>query len=174
MYTGADSAEALNADRTQLCRLPNLPTIRRAHSMSGSMVCGGYDSEAWYSCFNFQNGTWKTLPFTLQEKRRYHVSWTRSGGNSRLLGGYDYDGSSSTSELVSESGSVTGFPMKYNTMYACSIELEDRVIVTGGYYTRNTVSIYYDDGWHQDLADLNTGRFWHSCSHYISENEQVY
>ena len=112
LYTGADSAEALNADGTQLCRLPNLPTIRRAHSMSGSMVCGGYDSEAWYSCFNFQNGTWKTLPFTLQEKRRYHVSWTRSDGQSRLFGGRY---SPLTSELVSESGSIAGFPLKHET-----------------------------------------------------------
>ena len=57
--------------------------------------------------------------------------------------------------------------------YACSIEFEDHVILTGGTYTKNTVSIYNDDGWVKDLANLNTGRFKHSCSHYISNNDLV-
>ena len=111
----ATSVEAINADWTRLCVLPDLPTQRRHHTMSGSMVCGGRDTYAMRSCHKFQNGAWKLMPFSLLEKRRYHVSWTRSGGKSRLLGGYDNDGSSTTSELVSESGSIAGFPMKYKT-----------------------------------------------------------
>ena len=57
--------------------------------------------------------------------------------------------------------------------HACSIELEDQVIVTGGYYTKNTVSIYNDAGWVKDLANLNTGRRGHSCSHFTSDNDLV-
>merc|ERR1719342_1710190 len=141
--TAGTSAEALNADGTQLCRLPSLPKLRRCHSMDGSMICGGFDSHAQKSCIKFQYGAWKTMPFSLQQIRRYHVSWIRSDGKIRLLGGYD---SQSTSELVSETGSAAGFPLKYKIRWACSIEFEDQVIVTGGEYTRNTVSIYNDDG----------------------------
>ena len=107
------SVEAYNADGTRLCRLPNLPSSgehRVDHSMSGSIICGGYDTPK--SCIKFQNGAWKTMPFSLQEKRADHVSWTRSDGKFRLIGGRY---SSSTSELVSESGSITGFALKYST-----------------------------------------------------------
>jgi len=170
LQTANYSAEALYSNGTRLCRIPDIPREVNFHTMSGSLVCGGEHNYELY-CINFENGTWKTMPFMLQEERVDHVSWRRADGKTRLLGGLY---SPFTSELVSDSGSVSGFPMKYSTMNACSIELEDRVIVTGGYYTRNTVSIYYDDGWHQDLADLNTGRYWHSCSHYISGNELKY
>ena len=108
------SVEALNADGTRLCLLPNLPTFRRYHSMSGSMVCAGVDADALKSCIKFQNGAWKKMPFSLQERRDYHVSWTRSDGKCRLLGG---EFSLLTSELVSETGSVAGFPLKYDTKY---------------------------------------------------------
>ena len=110
--TAGTSVEALNADGTRLCRLPNLPKIRRMHSMDGSMICGGYDSHAQKSCIKFQYGAWKTMPFSLQQIRFYHVSWTRSDGKIRLLGGsYSF----LTSELVSEAGSIKGFPLKYDT-----------------------------------------------------------
>ena len=56
---------------------------------------------------------------------------------------------------------------------ACSIEFDDQVIVTGGYYTKNTVSIYNDDGWVQDLANLTTGRYLHSCSYFTSDDDLV-
>ena len=110
--TATTNAEALNADGTWLCRLPNLPKYRRQHSMDGSMICGGYDSHAQKSCIKFQYGAWKTMPFSLQQIRFYHVSWTRSDGKIRLLGGsYSF----LTSELVSEAGSIKGFPLKYDT-----------------------------------------------------------
>ena len=112
--TAGTSAEALNADGTRLCRLPSLPKYRRQHPMDGSMICGGYDSHAQKSCIKFQNGAWKTMPFSLQKIRYIHVSWTRSDGKIRLLGGSASE-SLSTSELVSETGSVAGFPLKYKT-----------------------------------------------------------
>ena len=110
------SVEALNADGSRLCLLPDLPTRRRYHSMSGSMVCGGYDSNARNSCINFQDGAWKTKPFPLQESRNYFVSWARLHGKSRLLGGdLNHPSALLTSEIVSESGSNAGFPLKYQT-----------------------------------------------------------
>ena len=108
--TAGTFVEALNADGTRLCLLPNLPSGRRWHTMSGGMVCGGWDARK--SCIKFQNGAWKKMQFSLQQERFGHVSWTRSGGKSRLFGGRL---SLLTSELVSESGSISGFPLKYKT-----------------------------------------------------------
>ena len=110
--SAAHSVEALNADGTRLCRLPSLPKIRLQHSMDGSMICGGVGITQ-KSCIKFQYGAWKTMSFSLQEGRYCHVSWTRSDGKIRLLGGAYYP---LTSELVSEAGSITGFPLKYKTM----------------------------------------------------------
>ena len=57
---------------------------------------------------------------------------------------------------------------------ACSIQLEDIVILTGGGYTKNTVSVYSTDGWVEDLPDLLTGRYHHGCGHYVNnENKMV-
>ena len=55
-----------------------------------------------------------------------------------------------------------------NYRYACSIPLDDKVIVTGGYYTLTTVSEYNTDGWMRDLANLTQGRRVHSCTSFLS------
>ena len=59
--------------------------------------------------------------------------------------------------------------------WACAIPDEDtvNVIITGGYYTRNTVSVYSVEGWHWDLPPLNTGRYNHACSSYWSGERRV-
>ena len=57
--------------------------------------------------------------------------------------------------------------------WACGIPLEDSVIVTGGYDTFNTVSVYNVEGWLEDLPPLNTGRFHHACSSYLSGETRV-
>ena len=57
--------------------------------------------------------------------------------------------------------------------HSCAIEFEDEVIVTGGNWRRSTVSVYNDDGWVQDLAPLNKGRYGHACGHYTSDNDLV-
>ena len=101
--------------------------------------------------------------------------------------------SSQTSEVVSETGTEAGFPLKYKTKWkcqisiewaymwflfnfhrqACSIQFEDQVIVTGGLNTNNKVSVYTDDGWIQDLAPFKHGRWGHSCGHYTSDDDIV-
>ena len=54
---------------------------------------------------------------------------------------------------------------------ACSITNgEEEVIITGGYFTLSTVSVYNLDGWTGDLPSLNTGRYYHACGKYISQN----
>ena len=57
--------------------------------------------------------------------------------------------------------------------WACGIEFADQVIVTGGLATKKIVSIYNVDGWVQDLANLNEGRYGHSCSHFTSGDDLV-
>ena len=56
---------------------------------------------------------------------------------------------------------------------ACSIPLEDRMIITGGYYTKTIVSEYNQEGWVGDLASLNVGRYGHGCSSFVSGAERV-
>ena len=61
---------------------------------------------------------------------------------------------------------------------ACSINLGDHVVITGGYIsdTQTTVSIvsrYNDDGWVSDMASLNQARNSHGCTSYTSGGEQV-
>ena len=40
------------------------------------------------------------------------------------------------------------------------------MLVTGGYYTRTTVSQYNEAGWVRDLPQLQQGRYLHGCSSY--------
>ena len=53
--------------------------------------------------------------------------------------------------------------------YACSISPDDdTMIMTGGYDTLKTVSLYDRQGWSRDLANLNTGRKSHACGHFAN------
>ena len=58
---------------------------------------------------------------------------------------------------------------------ACSIELSDKVIITGGYdwTTRfKKASVYDLSGFVEDLPDFNVARFDHGCGSYLNENNQ--
>ena len=69
--------------------------------------------------------------------------------------------------------------------YACSIPdpSSATVLVTGGYYTLNTVSRYCTvlycncryglEGWLEDLPPLNMGRYYHGCGGYVSGGDLV-
>lgn len=49
------------------------------------------------------------------------------------------------------------------------------MIITGGRYTRTTVSQYSPAGHVSDLPSLNVGRWYHACGTFVSSNfEQVY
>ena len=56
---------------------------------------------------------------------------------------------------------------------ACSIQLKDFVLVTGGFQTKTKVSIYGVDGWINDLPELKIGRFDHGCGYYLHKEEIV-
>ena len=51
--------------------------------------------------------------------------------------------------------------------------MDKYVVITGGYYTKATVSKYDKTGWMMDLTSLNSGRYYHACGYYTlrSRNE---
>ena len=69
--------------------------------------------------------------------------------------------------------------MIIDTLYfsgACSIELEDKVILTGGVIDSeesSIVSIYGRDGWLRDLPNLQSIRRSHGCGHYVDDSNRV-
>ena len=67
-------------------------------------------------------------------------------------------------------------PFFVDTVYfsmACSIELDDKVIVTGGYYTPTRVDVYNIEGWNMELPQLITGRYNHGCGHFINSDDKM-
>ena len=57
--------------------------------------------------------------------------------------------------------------------YACSIQLEESVIITGGEWSENRVQQYNLAGSMGRLPDLNTEREDHACGHYLHNGEVV-
>ena len=62
---------------------------------------------------------------------------------------------------------------------ACSIELPEMFILTGGADTRydtlalTTVSRYSTSGWMEDLPELNEGRRNHGCGYFFNDDMQT-
>ena len=163
------------------------------HTLEDSgLMCGGSMTSASCVQWNSVNGTWKEY-LTLNVTRKYHVSWTPDPNiGTYLMGGAR--GSRNTTTLIKPVGSQEpGFSLKYNTLYiwmklldnlfcncvyysfACAIEDPDTqtVVITGGWWTRTTVSVYGLQGWVEDLQPLNIRRYWHACSSYMSAGTRV-
>ena len=60
---------------------------------------------------------------------------------------------------------------------ACAIELEDTVVVTGGWSLFTgpfaTVQVYTISGPQEQLPDLMTGRYQHACAHFVDSENRV-
>ena len=57
---------------------------------------------------------------------------------------------------------------------ACSIDMGQSVVITGGYNTKRTVTEYKEDGDHAEMPPLITGRYNHGCSSFMdSDNNMV-
>ena len=61
---------------------------------------------------------------------------------------------------------------------ACAIELEDTVVVTGGYTDTYsgpiaTVQVYNISGAQEQLPDLLTARHSHACAHFLDSQNRV-
>ena len=57
--------------------------------------------------------------------------------------------------------------------YACAIPDNEAVVITGGVATPRTVSVYSPQGWEEDMSQLNTGRYQHACTSYMSAEKRV-
>ena len=91
-----------------------------------------------------------------------------------LIGGKDAMSKKSTELVMMNTNvSVQGFPLKYQTSGACSIELEEEVIVAGGHHTAAIVSVYNINGWDRDLPNLNQGRISPACGHYVTDYNEL-
>jgi len=173
LVTGGDGAyrdaEILFTNGTSLCSLPDMPQLKEWHTQSGLTTCGGYLSNIndALSCLKFVAGSWTTLTDSLLYPRFDHSSWVTPNGDIILIGGYE---SPNTTEIVYQNGtSIRSFDLMYETVYACSIELPEMFILTGGQY-KNTVSRYNLSGWLGDLPDLNEGRSSHGCGFFYNED----
>ena len=65
---------------------------------------------------------------------------------------------------------------KFNIFFcslACSIELEEMVVVTGGCCAITRVMAYNNDGPMYRLPDMPTAREKHACSHYVDSNNNL-
>ena len=51
--------------------------------------------------------------------------------------------------------------------------MTDTVILTGGRYSANRVQEYNLQGSVARLPDLNTGRYYHACGHYVNDDKQI-
>lgn len=165
------SVEVLQSDGSSLCSLPDLPNDYFGHTQSGLVTCGGAYTQT--SCYTFSSGVW-TKSHSLLHSRVGHSVWSSPLGTV-LIGGGDSASPTTTELLMTDGQSTDLFSLKYDTIRACSIELEETVILTGGLYTMNKVSIYTSSGWIEDLPDLLQGRSTHGCGHYMNDdNKMVY
>merc|ERR1711973_933666 len=150
-----------------------MPQSKYYHTQSSLAACGGVYSDTRRNCIKFEDGSWTTLTDNLVEKREYHSSWITPDGDILLIGG-DY--SRTTTEIVYQNGtSIRSFDLKYDIEDACSIELPEMFILTGGVDTLTTVSRYSTSGWMEDLPELNEGRSLHGCGYYFNgDMERVF
>ncbi len=55
----------------------------------------------------------------------------------------------------------------------CAIEFPDEVILTGGMDDPNNVTAYDLEGFKRHLPNLVNGRYFHGCSHFTNNYEQL-
>ena len=63
--------------------------------------------------------------------------------------------------------------IKFIRRYACAIQLEDMVIMTGGHGSETRVQSYDLSGPLARLPDLRSGRINHGCGHYVHNGKLV-
>ena len=102
-WGGADTtAEFYDPETERSCRLPDLPSSRKAFTLDGTLACGLGNCTIWSS----DSGAWDDSYTLIEQNRHYHNSWTPSSGEGTyILGGYYGD---QTTELLKPDGSVEG------------------------------------------------------------------
>jgi len=181
-YSSDKKAELYNPASGNSCPVQHLQQDRLWHSSCGGLVCGGEGSRSssWssqQSCERITGTEVSPLPsLTLRQERYHHLCWSLTADEVMLLGGRR---SPNTTEIVYGSSSSKGFTLPYETSRACGIEVGDHYIVTGGYdydapeETLNTVAKYSQSGLVDYLPSLNTRRYQHACSSFISDSGET-
>jgi len=180
LLTGGESfdeeevpVEVLDTNGSFICNLPQLSPYNYGHTQSGLTACGFMVP----NCVKFVSGEWKTVIENTLYPRESHSSWMNPEGGIHLIGG---DDTSSTTEIVYENGTnIRSFDLKYDTDRACSIELPEMFILTGGSFrpfeAETKVSKYTKSGWTEDLPDLNEARKNHGCGFFYNDDmERVF
>merc|ERR1711973_662937 len=163
------SSEVLFTNGSSICELPPLTYERYHHTQSGLTACGGNGRYTLRGCIKFEAGSWTNLTDDLTTLREEHSSWMMADGGILLMGGVI----STSTEIVYQNGtSIRSFDLKYRADSACSIELPEMFILTGGFDTMTTVSRYTTDGWMEDLPELNVGRRGHGCGYFYNDDMQ--
>ena len=53
---------------------------------------------------------------------------------------------------------------------ACGLEIDDKLVVTGGQLSKTKVTEYTEDGAVTYLPSLKTGRYAHACSKFVTDD----
>jgi len=175
--SSSKKAELYNPASGNSCPVHDLQEDRAVHSSCGGLLCGGYELSSYRSCERNTGTEVSHLPsLTLRQERQYHLCWSLPADKILLLGGAI---SPTTTEIVSGSSSSEGFTLPYKTDAACGIEVGDHYIVTGGHdydapeQALNTVAKYSQSGLVDYLRSLNTRRYGHACSSFISDSGET-
>ena len=54
--------------------------------------------------------------------------------------------------------------------YTCGIEVDDKFVATGGYFTQTKVAEFTEAGAVTYLPSLKTGRWYHACSKFVTDD----
>merc|ERR1712098_667061 len=156
-----------------------MPLPKYGHTQNGLIACGGGSgSLEQKTCFKLSSGAWSTFTEDPIQPRTGHSSWTTPDGNILLIGGFP---SSTTTELVHKNGtSISSFKFfsddTYdNTYYACSIQLPEMFILTGGGYSSKQIKVrkYTIDGFQEHLPSLNERRSKHGCGYFHNNDMKL-
>jgi len=130
----------------------------------------------------YDAGSW-SVSHKLMRKRIGHIMWKTTQGIMIIGGGEKNDiETPRTTELLLDNGrSQPGWDVKF-TKYACAIQLEDYILISGGDFLNETetevsshVTQYDVRGQMKNFPNLTVARRSHACSHYIDDNdERVY
>ena len=116
--TGLNTAEIYLPSSGASCILPQLPDVRRYHTVEQTgLLCGGSFTADTCVQWSSDTGTWEQS-LTLDTVRYNHVSWTPDPDiGTHLIGGADYIGGTTSSLIKPDGSQETGLTLKYNTRY---------------------------------------------------------
>ena len=133
------------------------------------MACGG--NEDGFSCWTFSSGVWNKS-HTLMNRRDLHSAWNSPIGV-MLFGG---EGGTLWSETLNDDGqSDVGIYLDEKVLSSCAIQLDAKVIISGGLLASKAVRAYNIDGLigNEVLPDLEQGRANHGCGYYVNSDDVV-